>query len=503
MTLHDCMEYAISHSTKMRIEAANRNDEQWQRRQSIMQLFTPNVDAQTYAYNQYSRNLDPETNTYNSVTTFHNGYSVSAGITLFDGFKSINNMRLASTMVKLGRSKEQQTEDQICLATMEAYYNVVYYTELEKVLTEQVETAKSARDKAVRQEELGQKGHADVLQMESELAQKEYQLIDATNKRRVAMITLKDVIFWPSDRELVIEDHVQEPLVSLISSSDLAETAKSVLPSAEIATLNVKQVGLDLNMAQGSYSPKLSLYGGGYTPDMINYAHSTDVYKIWADMVAFDYRTTPDPHDDYFCVFAGRRDGVEYHLNHEQMMEKYAYALKQWDRLPEALSGAMGKVNSEEGDGRSDKDFANYDMDIDNAAALNATIETLPDVYYFSYPASSTVKQANGTYAPDNKKTEVLFRMSARAMGVYTGTTKGGIVIDESWLENDGLVNTISAMAPSSAPSQKFNAKNITPGTWNIMPTFDGDHMSLSGGLFHHKNIKPFFTDLISMINSL
>ena len=121
MTLHDCMQYAISHSTKMRIEAANRNDEQWQRRQSIMQVFTPNVDAQTYAYNQYGRNLDPETNTYNSVTTFHNGYSVSAGITLFDGFKSINNMRLASTMVKMGRSKEQQTEDQICLATMEAY----------------------------------------------------------------------------------------------------------------------------------------------------------------------------------------------------------------------------------------------------------------------------------------------------------------------------------------------------------------------------------------------
>ena len=265
MTLHDCMEYAISHSTKMRIEAANRNDEQWQRRQSIMQVFTPNVDAQTYAYDQYGRNLDPETNTYNSVTTFHNGYSVSAGITLFDGFKLINNMRLASTMVKLGRSKEQQTEDQICLATMEAYYNVIYYTELEKVLTEQVGTAKSARDKAVRQEELGQKGHADVLQMESELAQKEYQLIDATNKRRDAMITLKDVMFWPSDQELEIEDHVQEPLVSLTSSSDLAETAKSVLPSAEIATLNVKQAGLDLKMAQGSYSPKLSLYGGWST----------------------------------------------------------------------------------------------------------------------------------------------------------------------------------------------------------------------------------------------
>lgn len=82
--------------------------------------------------------------------------------------------------------------------------------------------------------------------------------------------------------------------------------------------------------------------GGGFTPDMLNYAHSVDVYKIWADMVAFDHRTTPDPHDDYYCVFAGRRDGVKYRLDHQQMMDKYKDALKQWDRVPDALSGAMG-----------------------------------------------------------------------------------------------------------------------------------------------------------------
>lgn len=49
MTLHDCMEYAVSNSTKMRIEAANRDDERWLRRQAIMQLFTPNINAETYA----------------------------------------------------------------------------------------------------------------------------------------------------------------------------------------------------------------------------------------------------------------------------------------------------------------------------------------------------------------------------------------------------------------------------------------------------------------------
>lgn len=82
--------------------------------------------------------------------------------------------------------------------------------------------------------------------------------------------------------------------------------------------------------------------GGGFTPDMINYAHSVDVYKIWADMIVFDRRTQPASNDDYYCVFAGRRDGVRYHLSHEQMLAKYAPALQETPRIPDALSGAMG-----------------------------------------------------------------------------------------------------------------------------------------------------------------
>ena len=30
---------------------------------------------------------------------------------------------------------------------------------------------------------------------------------------------------------------------------------------------------------------------GGFGPDMMDYANSTDVYKIWADMIAFDRST--------------------------------------------------------------------------------------------------------------------------------------------------------------------------------------------------------------------
>ena len=80
---------------------------------------------------------------------------------------------------------------------------------------------------------------------------------------------------------------------------------------------------------------------GGVTPDMIDFAHSTDVYKIWADMIAFDRSTMPVGHGAY-CAFAGRRDGKDFVMSHSDIAEKYSANLKMTERIPDVLSGAMG-----------------------------------------------------------------------------------------------------------------------------------------------------------------
>ncbi|MCI7812810.1 MAG: ATP-grasp domain-containing protein [Lachnospiraceae bacterium] len=80
---------------------------------------------------------------------------------------------------------------------------------------------------------------------------------------------------------------------------------------------------------------------GGVTPDMIDFAHSTDVYKIWADMIAFDRSTMPVGEHAY-CAFAGRRDGKDFAMDHADIMAKYKDHLKMTERVPDVLSGAMG-----------------------------------------------------------------------------------------------------------------------------------------------------------------
>lgn len=90
-------------------------------------------------------------------------------------------------------------------------------------------------------------------------------------------------------------------------------------------------VGLEVNMRPA----------GGFTPDMMNFAHSTDVFKIWADMVAFD-TNTKEQGQQYYCAYASRRFNREYLHSEAEIMEKYGELIVMHQQMPVVLAGALG-----------------------------------------------------------------------------------------------------------------------------------------------------------------
>ena len=82
---------------------------------------------------------------------------------------------------------------------------------------------------------------------------------------------------------------------------------------------------------------------GGYTPDMMDFAHSTDVYQIYADMVAFDARKVPESREHAYCVYASRKDGHTYARTHEEMMEKYGSRMMMQEEMPPMNWPQMGR----------------------------------------------------------------------------------------------------------------------------------------------------------------
>ena len=86
-------------------------------------------------------------------------------------------------------------------------------------------------------------------------------------------------------------------------------------------------VGLEVNMRPP----------GGYTPDMMNFAHSTDVFQLWADMVAFNEARKPQG-EQFYCAYAGRRDGHTYKHTHQEILDKYGSVMSMCERVPDALA---------------------------------------------------------------------------------------------------------------------------------------------------------------------
>ncbi len=156
----------------------------------------------------------------------------------------------------------------------------------------------------------------------------------------------------------------------------------------------------------------------------------------------------------------------------------------------------------------SGNDHAAYDLTPDGAAELNKTIKINPEAYYFSYSYSTTKE---GSFlrgqVPVSGTLPILYPF-ALAMGSFNGTTDGGISIDETWQENDGLVSVVSARYPFGdefieMPVTADEEFEIQRGIWNVAPTKEGDHGKVIGLNSGEEVPKTFFTELFTTVDNL
>lgn len=260
MSLRECVEYAIEHSVNVEIGRIDIDDARIARREAILKAFTPTIDAGTYAYLNFGRSVDPETNTYMSTTSFNNGYSVSGNIVLFNGFSAVNNIKISKIAMKMGVTQEQQIVDELCLAVIEAYCNVAYFSRMVEVVSEQVKTASDNLLLAQRKEQLGQKSYADVVQLEAELADREYQHIAMRNQLNDAILMLEDLMLWEERTCLSIQ--TSQTFQTYLIDSIVEITHHPAVALAEYKMQNAKT---ELNTARWRFAPSLSLSGGWST----------------------------------------------------------------------------------------------------------------------------------------------------------------------------------------------------------------------------------------------
>ena len=201
-TARQCMQYAVEHNTQVR-RAALELDNYEATKLGAIGSFLPAVDAGIGVQYNFGRAIDPETNTYTDVSTFSNGYSVSASLPVFDGFSRLNALKAAKASVLMGRNALREQQDQTAIATLQAWVNALYYEGTVAMAEEkQRETDLLLRQTQVLVE-VGRKSAADLAQIEAQQAEAAYELTRQENLLASAMLDLKRQMALPFDSTVI------------------------------------------------------------------------------------------------------------------------------------------------------------------------------------------------------------------------------------------------------------------------------------------------------------
>ena len=156
---------------------------------------------------------------------------------------------------------------------------------------------------------------------------------------------------------------------------------------------------------------------------------------------------------------------------------------------PDKLITAMNRV-------RDGEDYVLTDLSLKGAHELNELIEISKNVYYFSYAANGCVGEK---HKPKNMTFPLLQIFSDALVKLDLPQDDYGITFDESWRENDGLVNVPSAKHPIDEPARDFDGEMVK-GIWNVMPMLKCDHGAATGLLADKKKLHAFYLKLARML---
>lgn len=260
--LDSCMAYAVEHATDVKREVINARQRK-QDYQKAVTDFLPSVAGGVQGQYAWGRNIDPETNTYNHVTTFNNYYQLYASLNVFDGFATINAFKQAKLARAYSTTAMQKVRDDKAIDVMQKFVDAAYAEASIQLASDKLAESKRLLGKMQRLYELGEKGRPDVVQMESQVAEDEYNLTHQKHVAQQSLLTLKSAMNFPVEEELRLVTNGKQVNESFpINHETVYQNFLNASPDVKSAEYEVEKARYDYKIAKGRLLPSLSLSGG-------------------------------------------------------------------------------------------------------------------------------------------------------------------------------------------------------------------------------------------------
>jgi outer membrane protein len=262
-TLEECINYALANNIQIKQSLLQTQSAEINLLQSKLD-FAPSANMSSNVNYNWGRNVDPVTNVYSNNESMNNSYNFNGRVDLFKGLQKWNTLRKNEVDYMASQYYSEEIINNISLSLTAAYLNILFNHEMLLVAQNQVEVTRMQIDRTSKLVEAGTLPRGDLLEIQSQGATEESNLISAENNLALSYLDLKQLLDLPSDNKLDI-DHPEisvEQEVKIIPSEQIYSNAVEIMPEIKGGEMNLQSAEQSVKIAKGALYPSLSLSGG-------------------------------------------------------------------------------------------------------------------------------------------------------------------------------------------------------------------------------------------------
>lgn len=262
-TLEECVNYARENNLTIRTSQLTQAQNEIAVKQSKFALL-PSLSAGGNVGKSFGRTVDPVTNSFVSRDFLSGGLSASANVTLYRGGILQNTIKQNEINLEASAYDLEKAKNDIGLNVATSFLNVLLNKEQLENAKFQLQVSTAQLERTNKLVKAGSLPLTNQLDLESQKASNEVQVVNAENALSAALLVLKQSMQMPASQELeVVAPDLEVGQVEKIvdAPSQIYEVAVQNQPEVKSAELGIKSNILGEKIARGAFLPSLSVGG--------------------------------------------------------------------------------------------------------------------------------------------------------------------------------------------------------------------------------------------------
>ena len=259
-SLEDCIDYALKNNISLKQSELNIELNKNEYFQSKMELL-PSVNISNSFNNNRGRYINPFTNEFDEEVSSSLNLSYNSNFSLFSGFKNINQIKKAANESLKSIYDLESAQNDLISSIALSYLQILFNEELYQTSQSQLDLTKIQENRIKTLVEAGSIAQGELLNIQSQLALEEQQLIQAENQLNLSKLQLAQLLELDQYENLnVLKLDIKVPIFKIQNNIntdyDIALNTQSSIKSSE---LQINSAIYDLKIAKANYLPNLSI----------------------------------------------------------------------------------------------------------------------------------------------------------------------------------------------------------------------------------------------------